>query len=321
MSGYQKSKRHLRPWVLPAAAAVVLIPAIIILIFILPRRKSPMQGENSELSETSSYSDSASENSEAATASSEVSSVFSSTIISSSVVSSKKADAVPSPAPQYSSAISSQSSSAYNNYTRVETGKWFLRLVGTKNPLPDGFKVDLSVINTSYTRYGKKSDSLLFDSRAVAELVQMVEDANKQGIKLTVYSPYRSIERQREIYENRVDEKIKTGLTRSEAMAVAAQRITPPGCSEHNLGLACDMNIADDSFTGTKECNWLIKNAENYGFVMRYPEHKVSITGVDYESWHYRYVTVPHAKKMNELDMCLEEYIDWLNTISEQPMK
>ncbi|MBQ8551084.1 MAG: D-alanyl-D-alanine carboxypeptidase family protein, partial [Clostridia bacterium] len=53
-------------------------------------------------------------------------------------------------------------------------------------------------------------------------------------------------------------------------------------------------------------------HAAEYGFVMRYPKHKQEVTKIIYEPWHYRYVGKEHAAKMNELDMCLEEYVEYL---------
>ena len=55
-----------------------------------------------------------------------------------------------------------------------------------------------------------------------------------------------------------------------------------------------------------------MENAEDYGFILRYAENKTTQTGIMYEPWHFRYVGVEHAKKINELGMCLEEYIDYL---------
>ena len=58
----------------------------------------------------------------------------------------------------------------------------------------------------------------------------------------------------------------------------------------------------------------MLEHAEDYGFVLRYPEDKEDITGIMYEPWHFRYVGVEHAKKMNELHMCLEEYIEYVRS-------
>ena len=65
----------------------------------------------------------------------------------------------------------------------------------------------------------------------------------------------------------------------------------------------------DPSQEKTAEQQWLIKNSWKYGFSLRYPINKNSITKVGHEPWHYRYVGKVHAKKINELGICLEEYV------------
>ena len=91
------------------------------------------------------------------------------------------------------------------------------------------------------------------------------------------------------------------------------QTINKPGTSEHNLGLAIDFNYVNYNFDQTKGFKWLKDNAENYGFVLRYDKEKEDITKVIYEPWHWRYVGKENAIKMNELNMCLEEYIEYLS--------
>ena len=71
--------------------------------------------------------------------------------------------------------------------------------------------------------------------------------------------------------------------------------------------------VVDNKFEKLDGFKWLKKNAEDYGFVLRYPKDKEDITKIAYESWHWRYVGVEHAKKMNELNMCLEEYVEYLS--------
>lgn len=99
-----------------------------------------------------------------------------------------------------------------------------------------------------------------------------------------------------------------------EASDKAAFWVARPGTSEHQLGLAVDIvstknQRLDRSQENTVEQRWLIQNSWKYGFVLRYPTNKNSITGVGYEPWHYRYVGKEHAKKINELGVCLEEYV------------
>ena len=101
--------------------------------------------------------------------------------------------------------------------------------------------------------------------------------------------------------------------TLEEAEELTQQTINKPETSEHNLGLAIDFNYVDYDFEKSSAYEWLLENAENYGFILRYPKEKESITKVSYEPWHWRFVGVEHARKINELGMCLEEYIEYLD--------
>lgn len=74
-----------------------------------------------------------------------------------------------------------------------------------------------------------------------------------------------------------------------------------------------DFNYVNNSFENTKAYNWLKQNADEYGFIPRYPKEKESITKISYEPWHWRYVGQENAKKMKSLDMCLEEYIEYIS--------
>ena len=180
---------------------------------------------------------------------------------------------------------------------------WRLTLVNYKNTLPDNFEPSLAQID------GSKQ----FDSRAVNELNQMLKDMKGDGISnVWVQSAYRSVEYQTGLFNNKINTYMKQGKSREEAEKMTLKTINRPGTSEHNLGLAVDFNYVDYSFDTTDAFKWLQKNAENYGFILRYKEEKEDITKVDYEPWHWRFVGVEHAKKMNELNMCLEEYIEYL---------
>lgn len=180
---------------------------------------------------------------------------------------------------------------------------WRLILANYANLLPEDFKVEVS--NIDKTRQ--------FDSRAIDELNDMMNAMKKEGItNIWIQSAYRSVERQKELYDNSVKKYLKQGKTQEEAEKLTEEYINKPGSSDHNLGLAVDFNYVDNKFEKLEGFKWLQKNAENYGFVLRYPKDKEGITQIAYESWHWRYVGVEHAKKMNELNMCLEEYIEYL---------
>lgn len=181
---------------------------------------------------------------------------------------------------------------------------WRLVLANYDNILPEDFTVE--VANIDSTRQ--------FDARAIGYLNQMMNDMRKDGItNVWVQSAYRSVERQKELYDNSIQKYLKQGKTQEEAIALTDEYINKPGSSDHNLGLAVDFNNVDNSFAKLKGYQWLLENAENYGFILRYPEDKEDITKIAYESWHWRYVGEENAKKMNELNMCLEEYVEYLS--------
>lgn len=187
-----------------------------------------------------------------------------------------------------------------------DLGKWNLMLVNPQNKLDEGYTPPLSKV-----KYASRNDAQ-FDSRAISALNTMCSDAAKSGVNIYSISAYRTISTQTRLYNNEVAKQKGYGLSEEKAQKVAATVVAYPGTSEHNLGLAVDFNSVEESFENTAQYRWLRQNAENYGFVMRYPKEKQNITGIIYEPWHYRYVGIVHAKKMNELNMCLEEYIAYL---------
>ena len=190
-----------------------------------------------------------------------------------------------------------------NTGNTIQVDDWRIRLVNYDNLLPADFEVELA--NIDETRQ--------FDARAIDYLTDMLNDMRKDGIvNIWVQSAYRSVARQKELYDNKMNEYLEEGKTQEEAQKLTEEYINKPGSSDHNLGLAVDFNYVDNSFTETDAYKWLLKNAENYGFILRYPKDKEDITKIEYESWHWRYVGKEHAKKMNELDMCLEEYVEYL---------
>lgn len=184
-----------------------------------------------------------------------------------------------------------------------EITDWRLTLANYENILPDDFQVEVEEI----------ADDRLFDARAIDDLKKMINAMGRDGIaNIWVQSAYRSVERQKELYDNSVQKYLKQGKTQEEAERLTEEYINKPGASDHNLGLAVDFNNVDNKFEDLDGFKWLQKNAENYGFILRYPKDKEEITKISYESWHWRYVGEEHAKKMNELNMCLEEYIEYL---------
>ena len=193
---------------------------------------------------------------------------------------------------------SSNTVTASNNLSLLDD--WQIRLVNRDNPLPDDFSVELENLDASRK----------FDKRAIEPLKQMICDMRDQGIKnIWAQSTYRSIEYQKGLYEKSINKYLKQGKSQEEAQKLTDEYINKPGTSEHHLGLAVDFNNVDEGFENTKAYKWLLENASDYGFILRYPKEKENITGIEYEPWHWRYVGPEHAKKMKEQNLCLEEYV------------
>ena len=186
---------------------------------------------------------------------------------------------------------------------KKEIKDWRLVLVNIDNALPENFTVELEDLD-EYRQ---------FDKRAIKQLKNMIEAERKAGASsMWVQSAYRSVEKQTKVFNEQMQEYINQGKTKKEAEELTLKLINKPGTSEHNLGLAVDFNYASYDFENTTAFKWLVKNAEDYGFILRYPKDKVEITKVNYEPWHWRYVGVEHAKEINKKGYCLEEYIEYL---------
>ena len=181
--------------------------------------------------------------------------------------------------------------------------QWNLMLVNKENSVDPNYVPELEEI----------SDGRMFDKRAISYVKDLINAMWKNGIRnVWVQSSYRSYEKQKELFDNKVQEYIEQGKKQEEAERLAQTVVQRPEMSEHNLGLAVDFNTVTNSFETTKAFEWLQKNAWEYGFILRYPKDKVDITGITYESWHWRYVGKEHAKVIKEKGFCLEEYVDYL---------
>lgn len=144
-------------------------------------------------------------------------------------------------------------------------------------------------------------------AKALEQLFQAAED--EEGYRLMAISGYRSYGRQQAIYGRKIE---RTGSAKKAQLLVA-----PPGTSEHQLGLAMDVGRKSKqnlhfSFGDSKEGKWLAENAHRFGFIIRYLKEWTEITGYAYEPWHIRYVGVEHAKRIYELNIPLETYVQAL---------
>ncbi len=169
--------------------------------------------------------------------------------------------------------------------------------------LPDGYKPTLAE--------AVKGSGVQLDYRVAPYYQAMYDAALADGITLTPVSGYRTYERQKNNFENRIAQYVEDGMDKKEATIAAATIIMVPGSSEHNAGLAMDICSLSESFENTREFDWLSQNAANYGFILRYPKDQKSrdITKVTYEPWHYRFVGVDAAKDIKAKGITLEEYL------------
>lgn len=184
--------------------------------------------------------------------------------------------------------------------------QWNLKLVNNDNSVDRNYVPELAEI----------SNGVKFDKRAISYLKEMINAMYKENItSIWVQSAYRSYEKQEELFNRQVQKNKDAGKQQEEAERIAQTVVQRPEMSEHNLGLAADFNTVTNEFENTKAFTWLQKNAQEYGFILRYPKDKQDITKITYESWHWRYVGKEHAKIMKEKGYCLEEYIDYLKGI------
>lgn len=199
-----------------------------------------------------------------------------------------------------------------------------LMLLNKEYELPEDFKWNLvywsngKSVDALSLNYKKYDTVFAVDKEAYEPLKKMFADAEAAGVPLGMVSPYRSIQKQDRLFTESVNYYMNQGYSESEAIKKANRSRTFTGTSEHNTGLGFDIlqsgnwNLTQ-SFEDTAQFNWLIENAENYGFILRYPKDKTDITGIMYEPWHFRYVGIDNAKKINGMGMCLEEYIEYLD--------
>ncbi len=175
---------------------------------------------------------------------------------------------------------------------------WRLVLVNGDCALPKSFAPPLLTLTN-----GER-----VDERIYPDLQRMFDDARAAGLSPFVRAGYRSTEDQERIMENRVDALLREGWPEKAARKEARRTVARPGYSEHQLGLAVDVN-AHTSEDEWRLYEWLSANAWRYGFILRYPQGAEAVTGIDYEPWHYRYVGPDAARAIRETGGTLEEYL------------
>ena len=177
---------------------------------------------------------------------------------------------------------------------------WEQTLVNRWNKIPENYEFELLTLDN-----GKQIDERIYES-----LQRMFDDARSQDVFPYVTEAYRSNDEQVEMMQIYIDSFIEQEYDEEIAREMAEAYVALPGTSEHQLGLALDIN-ADMNISGDSQpvYDWLAENAYRYGFILRYPEGKENITGINYEPWHYRYVGEECAGEIYREGLCLEEYL------------
>ncbi len=170
-------------------------------------------------------------------------------------------------------------------------GKYVL-LCNPWHPVPEDYVLQMSSI-----------EGYQFASVGRDALQQMLTDCRAAGIGCVINNTYRSKATQQWMWDRSVNKFLAAGMTREEAEKETAKTTALPGHSEHQTGLGADLNGGQATY------DWLAKHCWEYGFILRYPDNKLEITGIIYEPWHFRYVGTELALELQTLGITLEEYM------------
>ena len=181
---------------------------------------------------------------------------------------------------------------------------------------PEDFRLLLVNTEHPYTETPELTDfeGVKVDKRITEVLSAMLSAAKKDGVSLSVLSGYVSVEDQEAVYQQKLQELMDAGSTRVSAETKAAA--LKGGCSEYHTGLTVRLASPDETgvFSESAAYRWLLQNSVQYGFVFRYPENKTRQTGAEFDPQALRYVGKDHATRMRQMEMCLEEYVDYLSS-------
>lgn len=190
-------------------------------------------------------------------------------------------------------------------------------LVNHTSKMPDDYTFDTKECGSA-TAVNKTLQTVACDA-----FLSMQKAAAADGVTVWMQSGYRSVKYQTSLYERKTKYYLDKGYDNATAKEKAAAVVNPPGYSEHNCGLAADLNSPehtglDEGFEKTAAFRWLCEHAGDYGFILRYPKDAEDKTEIIYEPWHWRYVGVESAAKINASGLCFEEYIETLQSIAAE---
>lgn len=197
---------------------------------------------------------------------------------------------------------SGQNSTGSTHRTADTKYGWNLILVNRDSHIPEDYQVELTELSN-----GEKVDSRIYPA-----LQEMFDAARAEGLQLFVAAGYRTPEEQQALMTEKIQAYEDEGYEPEEAKRLAEQWVAPLGTSEHQIGMAVDINADNSVSTDDEVYGWLLEHGHEYGFIKRYPEDKTEVTGIINEPWHYRYVGKEAAREIHEKGICLEEYLQQL---------
>ncbi len=169
--------------------------------------------------------------------------------------------------------------------------------------------------------YPLSKDEFMVSEHIMEPMDRMIEACDQaMGTDYTsISSAYRTLEYQQNVWQQMAD---------LYGESYSQKYVATPGYSEHHTGLAVDLGIiygdgSEGSFSESPNAVWMKEHCADYGFIRRYAEDKIEITGISNEAWHFRYVGLPHARYMVDHNLCLEEYIAYLrdHTSPAEPLE
>lgn len=182
----------------------------------------------------------------------------------------------------------------------------YLVLVNEDSRIPEGFTDAAEMIWTE----NMAGNRFMVEKKTFDAYCRLSKDVlENDGLETVLLGSYRTVERQKEIFERNVS---RYGLD------YTSRYTAKPGCSEHHTGLAIDVSILVDGELRRGKQQMLDmdhlfailqKKLPKYGFILRYPKDKEPITRISYEPWHFRYIDSPElAQEITDRGICFEEY-------------
>jgi D-alanyl-D-alanine carboxypeptidase len=232
------------------------------------------------------------------------------------------ASSLPSAAPSSkaeSSAVSVESRDNLLGLTAAEAKAMLadplMILVNHTNQMPENYTFETAECGS------KTAVNKTLQTVACNAFLELQKAAAAENVTVWMQSGYRSVSYQTNLYEKKTNYYKQQGYDDAKAKEMAAAIVNPPGYSEHNCGLAADLNSPehtglDEGFENTAAFRWLCQHAGEYGFILRYPKGAEEKTEITYEPWHWRYVGVENAAKINASGLCFEDYIAALQQIA-----